>query len=215
MTPRTPRRDAIENRAAILAAARVVLNSDPEAGLEAIAAEAGLTRRALYGHFASRDDLMRELIAVGAARVAAGVGSDHPDPLVRLGMIAAGLWREVADIRMMAVLAARGPFVATTASALAGLRLRVLTAVTEAQDLGTARRDVPPGVLARLVENAALGVLDESARWGFDTPTGHRLVIAMVFGTLGLSAAEASALAAAHPELSAAATTVTGRERTR
>ncbi|WP_158437858.1 TetR/AcrR family transcriptional regulator [Naasia lichenicola] len=196
------RRDAVENRAAILDAARIVLNADPDAGLEAIAAEAGLTRRSLYGHFASRDELVRELIANGAARVAAAVGSvDHEDPLVRLGIIAAGLWREVADIRVMAVLAARGPFARTTAAALAGLRLRVLTAVTEAQDLGTVRRDVQPGVLANLVENAALGVLDESARWKFDTATGHRLVIAMVFGMLGLSASEAAAVAASAPEL--------------
>jgi AcrR family transcriptional regulator len=41
---RAPRRDATENREAILAAAKTVLNRDPKAPLEAIAIEAGLTR---------------------------------------------------------------------------------------------------------------------------------------------------------------------------
>ena len=65
----TTRRDAVKNRAALLAAARVALNRDPESSLETIAAEAGLSRRAVYGHFPTRDDLLREVTAHGAARI--------------------------------------------------------------------------------------------------------------------------------------------------
>ena len=101
-----PRRDALENRAALLAAARVALNRDPDATLDAIATEAGLSRRSVYGHFATRDELVRELVAAGAARVAGALtGVGHPDPLVRLALVAARMWAEVADIRVMALFA--------------------------------------------------------------------------------------------------------------
>ncbi|MGW5754149.1 TetR/AcrR family transcriptional regulator [Nocardia rhamnosiphila] len=56
----TPRRraDAERSRLAILDAATRVLARRPEAGLAAIAAEAGLTRQTVYAHFTSRDDLI-------------------------------------------------------------------------------------------------------------------------------------------------------------
>lgn len=58
---RAPRRDAASNREALLDAARAILNRDPEASLDTIAAAAGLTRRAVYGHFPSRNTLLAEL----------------------------------------------------------------------------------------------------------------------------------------------------------
>ena len=62
------RRDATANRAALLAAAQTVLARDPHASLDAIAQSAGLSRRALYGHFSDRESLLREVIAIGAGR---------------------------------------------------------------------------------------------------------------------------------------------------
>lgn len=49
--PRRQRRDAAENRAGILAAASQTLAADPHASVDQIARAAGLSRRALYGHF--------------------------------------------------------------------------------------------------------------------------------------------------------------------
>ncbi|MES2169657.1 MAG: helix-turn-helix domain-containing protein, partial [Actinomycetota bacterium] len=107
---RAPRRDATENRGALLDAARALLNRDPSASLEAIAAEAGLSRRSVYGHFANRDDLLSELVTLGSQRVAGTLdGVSHPDPVVRLALIGARLWREVESVRVMAVIAVRGP----------------------------------------------------------------------------------------------------------
>ena len=77
--PTTPRRDAVENRAALLAAARVMLNRDPDSSLEAIAAEAGLSRRAVYGHFPTRDDLLREVASLGAERITAALADTADD----------------------------------------------------------------------------------------------------------------------------------------
>jgi AcrR family transcriptional regulator len=201
-----PRRDALENRAALLAAARVVLNRDPDATLDAIATEAGLSRRAVYGHFATRDALVRELVTAGAARVAgalAGVG--HPDPLVRLALVAARMWAEVENVRVMALFAVRGPHQELIARELEPVRAHLRSAVVEGAASGRIRGDIPAATLARLIEAAAIAVLDEATRTPVDASAGRRWVMLSVLSTAGLSAADADALVDATPELEAAA----------
>jgi AcrR family transcriptional regulator len=199
---RAPRRDATENRAALLAAARLVFNRDPEAGLDAVAAEAGLSRRALYGHFATREALQRELIATGTARVVAVLRDvEHPDPVVRLALIAARLWSEVENVRVMTLFSVRGPFQDVAAAELAPLRARLREAVAEAAEAGTARDDMSPELLAALVESSAISVLAEASDRALAGAAGHRLVMLAVLSTLGLGWREAGALVAAHPEL--------------
>ena len=196
------RRDAEENRAALLGAARVELNLDPDAPLEAIAARAGLSRRAVYGHFTSRDELVRELIAVGAARVGGSVaGVQHDDPVVRLALIASRLWREVENIRVMAVFAVRGPFKGLTAEALAPVRREVVSAIVEGAENGSVRRDIPAASLARLVEDAALSALSEASTTAMPGADAHRLVMLLVLATAGLSAADSATLIDTHHEL--------------
>jgi AcrR family transcriptional regulator len=197
-----PRRDALENRAALLAAARVVLNRDPDGTLDAIAAEAGLSRRAVYGHFATRDELLRELVATGTARVAGALAAvEHPDPLVRLALIAARMWAEVGDVRVMTLFAVRGPFQGLVATELAPLRARLLVAVEEGAASGRIRTDIPAPVLARLIESSAIAVLDEATRSTLPAAAVHRYVMLAVLSTAGLDAAAAGALVDATPEL--------------
>ncbi|WP_217565409.1 TetR/AcrR family transcriptional regulator, partial [Micrococcus sp. GbtcB5] len=66
--PRARRRDAATNHEALLRAAQTVLAENPHASLDTIAHAAGLSRRALYGHFADRESLLHEVIAIGAER---------------------------------------------------------------------------------------------------------------------------------------------------
>jgi AcrR family transcriptional regulator len=201
-TPGKTRRDATENRAALLAAARLELNADANASLETIAASAGLSRRAVYGHFASRDDLLRELLTGGAARVSAAIERSHDaDPVVDLALIAANLWREVESMRVMALFAVRGPFKGITGDNLRALRTRVLNDVDAGQATGSIRADIDAPTLARLVEEGALMVLAEATAQQLSAAEGHALVIRVVLGLVGFGWREANDLVASHPSL--------------
>jgi AcrR family transcriptional regulator len=200
---RAPRRDATENRAALLAAARVVLNRDPDAGLDAIAAEAGLTRRAVYGHFANRDALLLELVVQGTSRVVdALVAVDHPHPLVRIALIASRMWQEVDAVRVMTLFAVRGPFQAQVAERLRPLRRHLSDAVREGARHGV-RTDIPADTLARLIEGAAITVLDEAGRTRMAATAARRLAMLAVLGMAGLDASSANTLIDQTPELRA------------
>ena len=200
---RAPRRDATENRAALLAAARVVLNRDPDAGLDAIAAEAGLTRRAVYGHFANRDALLLELVVQGTTRVVdALVAVDHLQPLVRIALIASRMWHEVEAVRVMTLFAVRGPFQAQVAERLRPLRRHLSDTVREGARHGV-RTDIPADTLARLIEGAAIAVLDEAGRSRMAAAAARRLAMLAVLGMAGLDAAAANRLIDETPELRA------------
>lgn len=200
--PRAPRRDAAANREALVAAAVTLLNRDPAVPLEAIAAEAGLSRRSVYGHFATRDDLVREVTLRGAARVArAARPAPIDDPVVQLAALAAELWAQVEHVRVMARITVRGPLVGEVAAALAPLRAAVLDIVRRGRADGRMRDDVDPARLARLVEGAALAVLDEAATTDLSREQGHHLVVTVVLGMVGLDWRSADELVRTRPEL--------------
>ena len=200
--PRT-RRDATENRAALLAAARVALNRDPDASLEAIAAEAGLSRRSVYGHFANRDELLRELVSAGARRVGDALRSiEHADPVVRLALVASAFWHEVAHIRLMTVFAVRGPLKQHTDDALRPTRDAVRATLEAGRDAGDVRSDIPVSRLARLAEDGLIAVLDESNRTPLGTADGHRIAMLSMLSTIGFGWREANAFIDSHEELS-------------
>lgn len=184
---RAPRKDAAANREAILSSAGRVLNADPDAAIEAIAAAAGLSRRTLYGHFPSRDALVTEVLVRGARRVSASVQHvAHEDARVELALVGARLWTEVAAVRVMAQLAVRGPHARVVASSLAPVRRRILSITRRGVHEGSLRTDLAASRLARLIEGAALAVLDEATATGMSERSGHRLVMLAVLGTSGL-----------------------------
>ena len=202
LSRRAPRQDAAENRESLLSAARVVFNRDPNASLEAVAAQAGLSRRSVYGHFANRDDLLLELVTTGARRVATALESvSHPDPVARLALIASKLWREVESVRVIAVVAVRGALAHHTADTLGTIRFHLRTAISEGQADGSMRRDVPTERLARLVEEIALVVLEDSTEHPLTARDVDRLVILMTLAIVGLGWRDADAFIDGKPEL--------------
>jgi len=187
---RAPRRDATENRAALIEAAKTVLQRDPDASLETIASAAGLSRRAVYGHFPSRDDLVREVVTAGAARIAAAMPTTADltalPPAARLAAIAVTLWSEVSHVRSMARVAIRSPFSESVAEVFGPLRAQVRDACALGIADGAMRDDVDPGTLGRLVEGACIAVLDEATRSGTSDEDGRRMVVLSALGMAGI-----------------------------
>ena len=199
-TPRAPRRDAAANREGLLDAAVETLSADVDAPLEAIADAAGLSRRALYGHFATRDDLVAEVLARGARRVAGALAPvTADDPRTELALIAATLWDEVAEVRVLAHLAVRGPARGRVAGELAPLRTKLRRTLDRGIRSGAFRDTEPLGILAALVEGTALAVLDEATTAGLDRLRGRRLVVRATLGVAGLGRVEADEVLAATP----------------
>lgn len=190
--PRSPRRDAQENRAGILTAATRLFAEDPAASLDAIARAAGLSRRALYGHFPDRDALQCEVISLGAARFnAIAAGIDEPDPRRALVRLATALWEEASHVHAAASLALDDRHLAATAEALAPLRGLLLSICERGAAEGSLRDDIPPRLTARLVEETVRGVITRIAP---EDVGAHLLAIRASLGAAGLSAHEAGEL---------------------
>lgn len=199
---RARRSDATANRAALIGAAQSLLAIDPHASLDAIAQAAGLSRRALYGHFADRESLLREVIAIGARRFnAIAEHTDDPDPRVALAHMAARLWREASAVRASANIALDDAHVADTVVALAPLRRRVRELTRAGVDSGAFRGDMTPRLLAFLVEETARATLRELRLTETD---GASTVVRVVLSIVGVHWTEQVALLADHPELVAA-----------
>ncbi|MDR6866971.1 AcrR family transcriptional regulator [Microbacterium resistens] len=199
-SPRRQRRDAAENRAGILAAATRTLAADPHASVDQIAREAGLSRRALYGHFDDRGSLVRELITAGAQRFnAIAHRVDEADARVALMRLTSELWQEAAHVQVAAAIALDETHVEETADALAPLRRVLAGIVRRGQDDDQLRTDIAAPTLARLIEETARTVV---SRTDPSSPAAGDIAVRAVLSIAGLSWREADALMAAHPETS-------------
>ncbi len=197
--PRRPRRDAVENRAGILAAASQTLAADPHASIDRIARAAGLSRRALYGHFDDRTALVHELITNGAQRFnAIAERIDDADSRIALARLAANLWQEAAHVQVAAAIALDEAHVEETAAALAPLRRALALIVRRGQDDGELRQDMAAPTLARLIEESARTVV---SRADASSPAAAGIAVRAVLSIAGLSWRETDALLAGHPEL--------------
>lgn len=199
---RPQRRDALHNRQAILDAARRALALDPAASVGSIALDAGLSRRALYGHFEDRDALIRELVATGAERfndIARGISDD--DPRLALARLASLLWQDAAHVQVAAAIALDDAHIDDTAAALAPLRRRLVEIVRDGQERDVLRTDIAAPTLARLIEETARGVI---ARVDGTSPEARALAVKAVMSIAGLSWRESAELLGRHPELAGA-----------
>src|SRR5699024_2528516 len=106
---KTQRADAQRNRAKILAATPVALRKDPEASVADIAAEAGVGRMTLYGHFKTRAELIDATLVDGldgAEAVLADVPLDG-DPSEAFEALITSSWMLLERSRAVLVVAQR------------------------------------------------------------------------------------------------------------
>ena len=135
-----PRRaDAERSIAAILAAATVCFGRNPHASMTEIAAEAGVGRVTLYGHFSSREELLGRLMST-ASELVAQAGTESGD--AREGLRRATLaWLIEARNWRAARYAPLGSLPRGTPANVA-LRTRMLDLFERGQRDGTIRTDL-------------------------------------------------------------------------
>lgn len=196
------RRDAVRNRAALVAAATSLIARDPHASIASIAEAAGVSRRAVYGHFPDRDALVAELVRSGVERfnavAAEPTDAATEDAPLALARLASRLWAEAAQVQVAASLALDDAHIETTGMILAPLRRRLMAVVRAGQDAGTLRTDIAAPTLARLIEEAARTVI---VRLDASSDHARDLAVRTVLSVAGLSWRETDALLATHPDL--------------
>lgn len=191
------RRDAAENRETLLHAAQEALADQPGASLDAIAQSAGLSRRALYGHFPDRDTLLHEVIAMGARQFREIAGTQAPDdPQLALAELAARLWNAAAAVRASAHIATNEAYRDATSRALEPLRARLTELTETGVGSGAFRRDMTPDLLAFLIEETARATLRERR---VTDAAGAETAIKVVLSIVGMSWVEQTELLTAHP----------------
>lgn len=200
---RRPRKDAASNRVDILTAAAATIAQNPHAPIDAIARAAGLSRRALYGHFEDRDALVRAVIRVGAGRyneIAASVDDADPAP-VTLARLALALWDRAAHTQLAATIAVDDTHVGETAAVLTPVRRRVLDVIERGRADGSLRTDMPAVTVARLVEEAARTVI---TRLDPANPDAAAVAVRAILGVAGLGWRDADGVLAAAQAANAA-----------
>lgn len=189
------RKDATKNRELLLRAARAAIAENAAASLDTIAQAAGLTRRAVYGHFPDRDALVREVISDGAREFSAMAESVmDEDPRLALAHLATELWRASVSVRASVNIAASDLYRSDTARAFLPLRTRLAEITRTGIESGALRKDMSAEVLAMLIEEAAKATLNDQR-----IITGHtaETAIKVVLSIAGLAWSEQVELLAA------------------
>lgn len=154
MPPRRgPRADAARNREAILDAALELYGRDPQASLAEVATAAGVGRVTLYGHFATREELLEATLARALERAEVTLAEvDLGGPAIEaLDRVVRSSWEVVAGFH--GLLAALERHVdAAHIRAHHGEPIRRLEALLErGRAEGSVRTDLPVGWLVTCI----------------------------------------------------------------
>lgn len=142
---RRQRADAQRSVAAIVSAAASCLAVDPEASITDIATAAGVGRVTVYGHFASRTELIDATMRHTLAEADAILGSVDLDGAadVALGRLIASTWRLTARFRGLLVAAERTLPAEQILAAHAEPARRIQSLVDRGRTQGVFRTDLP------------------------------------------------------------------------
>lgn len=181
--PRKARRaDAERNREAIVEAGLRLLAAEPRASMADIATAAGVTRVTMYGHFASRADLVREIFTRAMADARALLTEiDLTGPAIEaLERLVRASWRIVGPGRNLLVAARTelGDDGVRAHHADSADRLGEL--VRRGRSDGVIRTDVPTRWLIACWQNVLHGAADELRAGRLSERTADRIVWATI-----------------------------------
>jgi AcrR family transcriptional regulator len=178
--PEHLRRDARDNRAAILEAARALFADSADVAMCQVARRAGVGQATLYRNFPSRGALAAEILDEHVERLAA-VAAEHAGQPDAFFVLLRGLIDGMVNLYGLAVLARRD---AETDSQLEGSRKRIAALLKEplsdAKAAGNLRRDVSIDdvfLMLAMGRGAMEGLADAGAR----SAVAHR-VLALILG---------------------------------
>lgn len=193
MTDRKPlRADAEANRRAIMSAGTRVLAESPEATLETVAQEAGVSRRTVYAHFRSRDELIAAIATAVGDDVhdrVAGI-EDSEDPLVSLARLVHATSSQLAQHRRLGRVALREGGRADEKQRMTVVRRRLLSLVTEARRRHLVREDLPVDAQAHLVTGVQLAIFEAVVAGDLPERDASRAATTSTLAVLGVPAAE-------------------------
>jgi AcrR family transcriptional regulator len=179
-TPDLLRRDARDNREAILEAARALFADSADVAMCQVARRAGVGQATLYRNFPSRGALAAEILDEHVERIAA-LAAEHSGQPDAFFVLLRGLIDGMVNLYGVAVLARRDP---DTDSQLQGSRQRIAELLKgplcDAKAAGTLRRDFAIDdvfLLLGMARGAMEGLADSGAR----SAVAHR-VLALILG---------------------------------
>jgi AcrR family transcriptional regulator len=149
--------EAVRNDERILAAAREVFVADPGAPISAVAERAGVGISALYRRYASKEELLRRLVAEGLGRYIAAVEEALADEGDAWEAFAEFMRRVVAEDTHSMTLRLAGTFAPTEELNREGMRAGELNArlFARTQAAGAIRADLDVNDLSFLLEQIA------------------------------------------------------------
>jgi AcrR family transcriptional regulator len=186
-SPDQLRRDARDNRAAILEAARALFADSADVAMCQVARRAGVGQATLYRNFPSRGALAAEILDEHVERIAA-LAAEHAGQPDAFFVLLRGLIDGLVNLYGLAALARRD---AATDSQLQESRRRIAGLLrgplSDAKAAGTLRRDLSIDdvfLVLGMARGAMEGLADSNARSGI----AHR-VLALILGGIEQPAA--------------------------
>jgi AcrR family transcriptional regulator len=188
-SPDQQRRDARDNREAILEAARALFADSADVAMVQVARRAGVGQATLYRNFPSRGELAAEILDESVDRIVA-MAAEHAGQADAFFVLLRGLIDSMVNLYGVAVLARRD---AETDAHLQASRQRIRELLKEplcdAKAAGTLRRDFSVDdvfLLFGMARGAMEGLADSGAR----SAVAHR-VLSLILGGIETQAAGA------------------------